>query len=280
MYWTLLKLVGFLLLLYLLIMILAIPLQRNLLYFPMQASEERLIREAAYSNLTPWINDKGAIIGWKSQSISDPSETNFVVVFHGNAGNAVYRDYFVDGFQDQENHESWQVYLFEYPGYGARPGNQSEKAIKRAASSALDELIRLKPRSLSLVGESLGCGVASHLAGSYSDRVDGLLLVNAYPSMVEVAKVHYSFLPVNLLLRERYNVEKSLRNYNGPTVFLYGELDQIVPPALTKQTFESYHGPKKLISQPNSGHNSMDYHPKAKWWDEVNELWLGEGISN
>ena len=53
-----------------------------------------------------------------------------MLVFHGNAGPALHRLYFVAGFQALG--KSWEVFLCEYPGYGSRPGSPSESAIKSA----------------------------------------------------------------------------------------------------------------------------------------------------
>ena len=99
--------------------------QRQLIYFPQVEAEENLLRIAGGMELLDWRDGNGRLIGWRSGSSADHSRR--VVVFHGNAGYALHREYYVAGFLAQGT--DWEVYLFEYPGYGARPGEPSESGI-------------------------------------------------------------------------------------------------------------------------------------------------------
>lgn len=48
-----------------------------------------------------------------------------VVVFHGNGGPAVFRSAYIDALEAR----GFRVVLAEYPGYGGRPGELSEKSL-------------------------------------------------------------------------------------------------------------------------------------------------------
>ncbi len=245
-------------------------LQRQLIYFPETASETALLTAAERSGLQAWRDRDGQLIGWRAQPPDSPRQR--LVVFHGNAGHALYRRYFAAGFLALAS--GWQVYLFEYPGYGARPGTPSESGIKAAAADAVADLLAEDSRPLYLLGESLGSGVASYLAGTLGSQIAGLLLVTPFTSLVDVAGHHYGALPARALLRERYDSSAALNQYRGPVAFLVAGKDDIVPAALGRQLYQDYSGPRWLHEQAGAGHNSLDFDPATSWWREVSDFWL------
>jgi pimeloyl-ACP methyl ester carboxylesterase len=244
-------------------------LQRQLIYYPELAPENALLESAARAGMTDWRSDAGEIIGWHTRT--PDGNARRLVVFHGNAGHALYRQYFAAGFLSLRM--DWQVYLFEYPGYGARPGSPSEEAIKAAATDAVQGLLAEDARPVYLLGESLGSGVATYLASALSSQVAGVLLVTPFTSLTDVASHHYSMLPVRALLNERYDSMNALKHYNGPVAFLVAGNDEIVPAALGRRLYESYSGPKWLREQPGAGHNTLDFSPTASWWHDVVQFW-------
>ncbi len=106
--------------------------QRRLIYYPSKTSESVLRRQAERAGMVPWENGDGNLIGWKT--VPGPSSeppANRLVVFHGNAGLALHRTYFRDGFAAVGNGEVWQIFLFEYPGYGARSARRRKLQCRR-----------------------------------------------------------------------------------------------------------------------------------------------------
>ncbi len=240
-------------------------LQRQLIYYPEVAAEDILLRAASGIGLRDWRDQDGELIGWRTPTGGEAPRR--VVVFHGNAGYALHRQYYAAGFLAQD--PNWNVYLFEYPGYGARPGEPSEDDIKAAASRALEGLLASDARPVYLVGESLGSGVASYLASSFPEQVRGLLLVTPFTSLTDVAATHYGFLPVRTLLSERYDSMEALSHYRGPVAFLVAGSDEIVPATLGQKLYNSYGGPKWLRVEAGAGHNSLNLYPRADWWREA-----------
>jgi pimeloyl-ACP methyl ester carboxylesterase len=243
-------------------------LQRQLIYYPQVEPEEALLRAASRMGLLDWRDGAGELIGWRSRAPGDDARR--VVVFHGNAGYALHRDYYVAGFLAQPQH--WEVYLFEYPGYGARPGEPSESSIKAAARRAVEILFGADARPVYLVGESLGSGVATYLSSIFPERIGGLLLVTPFTSLSDVAAHHYTFLPVRTLLSERYDSQEALSHYRGPVAFLLAGSDEIIPTALGEQLYAAYPGPKWLRVEPGAGHNTLSFYPGAGWWREVTDF--------
>lgn len=260
--------------------LLLVAVQRRLMYFPARGAEPGLRDAAGAQDLLPWQDAAGALIGWRSRPPVGGAPRNRLIVFHGNAGHALDRTYFVNGFGALENGSLWEVFLFEYPGYGARPGSPSERAFVDAAQAALDSLRQgdpqatVAPRPVYLLGESLGGGVAAGLAARNPDGVAGLFLVTPFTSLGDVAAHHYPVFPVRPFLRDRYANDEALRSYHGPVAFLLTGRDEVVPLRLGRRLYDEYAGPKRLWMQENASHNAIDYTPGAPWWRDVSRFLL------
>jgi len=241
-----------------------------MIYHPTVAEEDELLETAAQLGLAAWRDGNGELIGWRPAGERDGARR--MIAFHGNAGFALNRAYFVEGFRALG--EGWDVFLFEYPGYGARPGKPSEQSIKAAATEALELVLRHDERPPYLIGESLGSGVAAHLAAQFPQQVAGLLLVTPFTSLPDVAARHFTWLPVRALLSENYDAREALGHYGGPVAFLLAGEDEVVPVELGRRLHDGYDGPSWLRVIAGAGHNSLPLHPAAGWWGEVSEFLL------
>lgn len=269
------RILAIIALVYVVILLLYTLFQRNLIYYPQTASETSLVAQAKAYGLEPWRNSSGDLIGWIGRSEFDTSQpTRRVLVFHGNAGNAVVRDYFVSLFNQGEF--NWQVYLLEYPGYGARSGRPSEKAFVTAALEGFDLLQTDNEGPIFLLGESLGSGIATQLAAERSDHVAGLLLITPFTRLADVGRHHFPWLPINTLLRDRYDSKAALHHYHGPVAIVTAEHDTIVPAKFGRELYEHYAGPKIYIQLEGRGHNNIGYHPRDPIWSEVVHFLVGK----
>ncbi|MBK7998137.1 MAG: alpha/beta hydrolase [Verrucomicrobia bacterium] len=238
--------------------------QRSLLYFPTAFTVAVAESIGSKEGLLPWRNSRGELIGWKL-----PAKTNSsgqILILHGNAGSAVQRGYLAHPAYEAT---ACDVFLLEYPGYGARPGTPSMGSFLAAADEAFKELAQ-KP--VYVVSESIGTGAAAHLAKSYPDKVHGMLMFVPYDDLASVAQRQMWWLPASMLLKDRYQPAKWLNDYRGPVkVVLAGE-DEIVPVELGRNLFESYQGPKQLQIIPNARHNDPTSQP-IDWWKGVVQFW-------
>ncbi len=246
--------------------------QNRFVYFPEKLSERAARAAAREAGLQPWLDGENRYQGWKTASADLPA--NRIVLFHGNAGHALYRTYFAEGFTSLQDGRIWEVYLFEYPGYGARTGKLGEGSFKGAADAAFRRLRTEDDRPIFLAGESLGSGIATHLAARYPDDVAGLFLITPFTNLADVGAHHVGRLPVALVLRDRYDNTHALKSYQGRAAFLLAGRDEVVPTLLGRELYEEYAGPKELWIQEHAGHNSLNYHPEAEWWREVSKFLL------
>jgi uncharacterized protein len=256
--------------LYLLLMAGVTVNQRHLMYFPETAPLAVLSDMAGGQNIVSWTNAAGEHIGWKRLSRYG-TNAGQIIVFHGNAAHALHWADFANAFQTIG---SYDVYLLEYPGFGARAGKPTEQSLYAAAREGLS---LLDPnRKTFLVGESLGTGVAAYTAGISGKEnlppVAGVVLLGAYNNMTSVGQSHMWMFPVNLMLRDRYPSEKHLQSYNGPVGILIGGKDTVVPGKFGRKLYDGYRGPKRLWVDPAATHDQLHLR-NIEWWKEVIQFW-------
>ena len=127
------------------------------------------------------------------------------------------------------------VLLFDYRGYGGNPGSPTEEGLARdvrAARAFLVEEAGVPPDRLLYFGESLGAAVVTELATEHPPA--GLVLRSPFVDLAAVAAVHYPFLPVRALLRDRFPVAEQVARVDVPTTVVYGSADSIVPPSQSR----------------------------------------------
>jgi pimeloyl-ACP methyl ester carboxylesterase len=152
------------------------------------------------------------------------------------------------------------LYLVNYRGYGGRTGSPSEAALVADAIALYD---RLQPRfaELCVVGRSLGSGVAMQLAAARPARC--LALVTPFDSMVSVARHHFRWLPVGLLLRDRYESARVAGDVAAKTLVVVAGRDEIVPRASSDALVGALApGRTRVVVIDGAGHNEIDYSPR------------------
>lgn len=240
-------------------------LQRKLLYFPTKIPTDAIEAVAAGHGFAPWKNSAGDIIGWKM--LAKTNATASVLIVHGNAGCALGRDYLAQPVHDAADVD---VFVLEYPGYGARSGSPSKTSFIAAAEEAFQLLPKNLPRYV--VSESIGAGVATDLAKNHPAEIAGLALFVPYHNLASVAQKQMWFLPAYFLLLDRFNPEESLKGYHGPVKFIIAGNDEVIGAASGLRLANSYAGPKEIQIFPGAHHNDIAGQPAA-WWSEVFSFW-------
>jgi uncharacterized protein len=248
--------------------------QRRLLYVPETATEAAMLARSEECRLAPWRNEQGAIVGWKSRREPISPAANRLLVFHGNAGNALHRSFYVNGFESLDFGQLWEVRLFEYPGYGARPGERSRNSFEVAARQAIQGLMAEDHRPLFILGESIGSGVACEMAGRNGPDIAGLVLITPFARLAEVAQKRMPFMPAGLLLRDRWDNLAALRQTTTRFAMMIAGRDEVVSAEQGEKLLASYPGPKRRWLQPEATHNSLDVNLDAPWWREMSDFLL------
>ncbi len=240
--------------------------QRAFIYHPQVFDTATVERMAQSHALARWTNAAGANIGFKRMSPRQPSQGS-ILMMYGNGSTATDSGYYADNIQ---NVAALDMYILEYPGYEDRPGKPTEKSIFAAAREGLELVPPNQP--IYLLGESLGTGVASYLAGTYTNRIAGMILISPFNKLPSVAQYHFPILPAFLFLVDRYPSEVYLRNYHGKIGVTVDGRDIVVPQKFGLRLYNSYHGPKKLWEFPEGGHCEIREPADIFWKDAIEFL--------
>ena len=125
--------------------------------------------------------------------------------------------------------------IVAWRGFSGNNGKPSELGLYEDGKSTIEWLIKkgVRQDNIVLYGESLGTGVAIHLAQNKSFA--GVILETPFTSMIDAAKKFYPYIPVGLLLKDKFENYKKIKNVNLPILVMHGELDQIVPFEMVKK---------------------------------------------
>ena len=265
----LLRLVRVCVLVYVGLCLLVAGCQNKMLYFPTKHTEASAVERAAENRLEPWRDAHGKLIGWKRPA---PRAAARLVVFHGNAGCASDRTYYADAFGALAGGAAWEVFILEYPGYGSRDGSPGKNSFIAAGRAAMEDLLASDERPIFLLGESVGSGTAAALAGAMPEKIAGVVMVIPFARLEEVAKEKFPWLPVSLLLRDKFDNIAALTAFHGPVAFVIAEDDEIVGAAQGRKLHATYAGPGKLILLNGATHNHFPTEPDAQWFRDVSDF--------
>ena len=152
------------------------------------------------------------------------------------------------------------LYLVNYRGYGGSSGRPSEAGLF-ADALAVYEQVRSRHPDIVVMGRSLGSGVAVYLASR--EPVARLVLVTAYDSLVNVARAHLRWLPVGLLLRDRYDSASRAHQIKAPVLVVTAGDDEIIPRACTEALVKSFPADQVRVEVVRGAtHNSLDLSPE------------------
>jgi fermentation-respiration switch protein FrsA (DUF1100 family) len=226
--------------------------QRRLLYAP-DAAKPNPSRTgiAGIEVLHLESGDGTPIFAWY---LPPASPSGFVVLYlHGNGGHIGYRGERLRGFHAA----GWGALLVEYRGYGGNPGAPTEKGLMLDAEAALATLRRLDvPPSRTVVwGESLGSNLAARLAAEQAFAA--VILESPFTSVAALARKFYPFVPVDLLLKDRFDTLSFIAAVRAPVLILQGGRDHLVPPSMGRTLYEAAAAPKQLWVAPEADHNDL-----------------------
>jgi pimeloyl-ACP methyl ester carboxylesterase len=187
-----------------------------------------------------------------------------LVLYFG--GNAEEVSWMIEEARAQAPQASWL--LADYRGYGQSGGAPSEKALVSDALQLYDHATKLPgvdPRRVYAFGRSLGSGVAAALAAERP--LAGVILVSPFDSLAAVAKRYYWYLPVDWMLKHRFDSAALAPQMRTPLLCLIAERDEVIPAAHAERLFEAWAGAKRKGVLTGAGHNTSDAHPM--FWPSI-----------
>ena len=239
--------------------------QRRLIYLPTGAVPPAAAVLAGSEEVAFETEDGLRLAGWFVAAEGKGSGAA-VVVFNGNAGNRAFRAPLAAALA----RAGLSVLLFDYRGYGGNPGSPTEKELladARAARAYLASRAGVDPARIVYLGESLGAAVAVALAVERPPAA--LVLRSPFTSLVDVGRLHYPFLPVRPLLRDRYPAVQQIGSVAAPVLVVAGDRDRIVPATQSRAVCEAAPGPKRFALIPGADHNDVALLAGEQFIEEV-----------
>lgn len=188
--------------------------------------------------------------------VADPHKP-VAVLYHGNAGSACDRGFYGDLFSEA----GYGYIVVEYAGYSNDPEPPSHDRIKQDVVNVIDYLKTNGITDVTIVGESIGTGVAAyHTALAPPEK---LLLLSPFTDLHAVARTQFWFYPADLLVENAFDNVQSLRDYSGQVTIIHGAKDTIIPKRFGQTLFDQLSTEKEFITIPEAGHNDLFHYPKT-----------------
>lgn len=228
--------------------------EEKLVYFPSGYSESFYRSSAVGLNPEDHFfraEDGTRLHAWLVRA-QDPIAT--LLHFHGNAGNLAHRSEKIRRLRNA----GFNVFIFDYRGYGRSGGDPSEDGVYQDARAAYDYLRGLPdidPARIVAHGVSLGGAVAVDAA--LQRTFAAMILESTFSSAPDVAAAVYPFLPARLLMRTRLDSESKIRFLHLPILIIHGTNDSVIPLRLGKKLFEAANEPKRFEPVAGADHNDV-----------------------
>lgn len=202
--------------------------------------------------------------GWFFKAQGDSLGT--ILVLHGNAEN----------ISTHINSTLWLVkegydlFTFDYRGYGMSEGRTSIDGVHLDASAALEKVFTL-PQSnrdrIFVLGQSIGGAIAVYTVANSprKDQIRALIIDSAFSGYRRIAREKLASLfltwpiqyPLSFLFNNRYSPEDQIKRISPvPLLIIHGDRDRIIPMHHGSILYEEALEPKEFWTAKGAGHIS------------------------
>jgi hypothetical protein len=242
---------------------------RSFLYYPTRTSDAELARLAAVPGWQRARLPVAATITLEGLVRPPPAAATgrtWLLFFGGNAMDLASSQWVLDRLGGER---PVGLAAFAYRGYDGSGGAPSEDALcgdSEAIAESLAQAHGVAAGDLVLVGQSLGTGVAVHLAATLTGRGEppaGIILVSPYTSMARVFDDHVPLLPVAWAVADSYRTDRRLAQLRAPILILHGVADEVIDVAHGRAIAAALGERASLVELPGTHHNDVWAEPAA-----------------
>lgn len=235
----------------------------NMLFYP----EHKMVRTPAdvgieYEDVYFNSADNTLLHGWFLPAVGEPRGS--VLFTHGNAENIsthLASVYWLPA-------RGYNVFLFDYRGYGLSQGTPSLEGAVMDFNAALDKLLaRQSAQHLPIIvfGQSLGGAIAIYgtAVSPAKTSINAIIVESTFASYRELTqdKLSNFFLtwpfqyPLSFLMPDDYSPIHVVQQLPAvPLLVIHGDADQIVPIEQGKALYAAANEPKQFWEIPKAGH--------------------------
>lgn len=199
--------------------------------------------------------------GWFVPAVGKPKAT--VVHFHGNGQN-ISAQYAFAAWLPQAG---YNVFTFDYRGYGKSAGSPDREGIRDDALAALDYIASRKDTgtpNLVIFGQSLGGAIAIVAAAEHKQDLRAVIIESTFASYRSIAHDKAEQVPVvgsaagsapSLLASKEYDpIDYIGRISPIPLMLLHGTADPVIPFAHGERLYQKAGSPKQFVVVQGGGH--------------------------
>lgn len=234
--------------------------QRSLLYHPaIQMGTPQNYGMVDTELVKLQTDDKNETLAWFTPPKDDKP---IMIYFHGNAGNLADR---AEKFKNFLRHTNgYGQMAVSWRGYGGSSGSPTEEGLYNDGRAAINYLLNkgFKIENIVLYGESLGTGVVVQMATEY--KVKAIVLEAPFTSVEDRAAELYPYVPVRLLLKDKFYSIDKIGLVKAPVLIFHGYLDNVMPIQYGRKMLEAANEPKEARFFENIGHTNFDSNETAK----------------
>lgn len=177
-----------------------------------------------------------------------------LLYIHGNADTIAKRLEVIKGYIGL----GLNVFIYDPHGFGKSQGASNRFNFASDAFAAyhyLTERLRLRPRDIVVLGQSLGGVPALRLTNR--EPVRGLILEGTLLSVRQMAKDYYPRLLIWPLASPDYDNEREIRRLKTPVLIINGTADLVIAPYHSQRLFDLAPEPREYLRIDGAGHTTM-----------------------
>lgn len=216
----------------------------------------------SHEDVTFKSKDGTKLTGWFIPAIGPPKGT--IIHFHGNAQNMSAHLSFVSWLPQ----EGFNLFVFDYRGYGASGGKTARKGIHQDCIAALDYISARKDinqNKLLIFGQSLGGANAIALIGDgRASKVQAVAIDSSFYSYRLIVRDRIYHMPIIsiarwplsfLVVRNSYSPSKVINNIAPtPLLIFHGTDDAVIPFHHGEKLSEKAGNPTTFITVTDGQH--------------------------
>jgi hypothetical protein len=187
-----------------------------------------------------------------------------ILHLHGNAG-FLLSQY---GAMSPLLKNGFQIFVFDYSGFGFSEGKATKKNVLTDALSTLDYVKGredVKGTKLVLYGQSLGGHLSAVVAAQREKDIDALVIEGAFSSHKDIAAATVPVLG-RIVVKQGYCAKCSIKEYHKPLLVIHSTEDETVPFKMGQTIYKAGNDPKEFYEIKKCHICGPAYYP-----DEISE---------